>query len=176
VDTVGGHFQLGAALAWAVPFGSLEPGRAASAHLATGAAVDLDLGLGVSRTTVLGINGGYARFSETDACPDCSPSSFNVGAFVRYHLVQGLTFDPWMSAGIAFRRLNLDEEVVYAGLDWADFRIGGDWYPSENFGFGPVIGLTLTSYLARSDASMDGIATAARFTVGARVVFDAPGK
>jgi hypothetical protein len=173
-DTVGGHFQIAAITGWFVPFGSLQGGLSQSDVMDTGVTVGGDFGYGVSRTVMLGIYGEVGLASGASGCSGCNASSFAVGPLIRYHLVQGLSFDPWVSAGIGFRRAS-DGHDSWTGIDWARLAVGSEWYPWSNLGVGPLVELTLGTFFGStrsgSSAAFDG-----NFTLGARVVFDGPGK
>jgi hypothetical protein len=142
--------------------------------LETGYAIGGDVTYGVSRTLVLGLAvevgfiAGKGELSGTDA------SSLTVGPLVRYHLVQGTRFDPWMSFGLAYRSTATDTETL-TGIDWARIQLGGDWYAGSQLGFGPLLELSLGSYLD-STAQLASAALNAHFLLGGRIVFDAPGK
>ncbi|HEY3493727.1 MAG TPA: hypothetical protein VGK73_03530, partial [Polyangiaceae bacterium] len=93
-DKLGGHFVLGAGASFATQFGQLKSGTNATT-LGLGLNTVLDLGFGISRSVTLGVFGEFAYY-PAKRCPDCSATSIGVGPFVRYHLVQGARFDPWM--------------------------------------------------------------------------------
>jgi hypothetical protein len=177
-DTLGGHLQIGVSAGFLSPFGSLESGAAQEDRFSTGAAFALDAGWGIGRTVVLGIAGSYASLGPQSPCRvgTCGGASLGAGPFIRYHLVQGLRFDPWLSFGIGARQTRLDGGASYLGVDWTHLVVGGDWYPFANLGFGPFLDLTLTTFLSRSEGSMTSASVAASFVIGGRVVFDTPGK
>jgi hypothetical protein len=138
----------------------------------------LDAGLGVSRTLAVGVFGQLGTYGDTDGCPSCSARSIAVGPWVRYHLVQGTRFDPWLSLGLGYRLLSIDTEqgsLDYSGIDWLRVQLGGDWYATSQLGFGPLIEFDVGVYGDRPDGSGDA---AAHFLalVGLRVAVDLPGK
>jgi hypothetical protein len=176
-DQLGGHIVLGGRAALAVPFGELAPGVAQADVASSGLGLGLDAGFGVSRTTVLGLYGDLELYDEAGGCPDCGPSSLGVGAFVRYHLVQGLRFDPWASLGIGYRGFEYDltgTGASYSGLEWLRVTFGGDWYPTPHLGFGPFVELGAASMLTRP-VSEDGGGVNWRFQLGMRVAVDLAG-
>lgn len=186
-DTLAGHLQLSPAAIVVVPFGKLADGLSQSSALGPGLGLSLDAGIGVSRSVVLGVWGQFVRFGDGDNCPDCASTSLAGGAFIRYHLVQGVRFDPWLSAGVGFRTLSVGQtdndfgtpgsggDSRFSGLDFLRFQIGGDWYPTRFLGFGPFVELTSGTYLSRPEAAGDG-AVYFQFTAGLRLTFDVPGK
>jgi hypothetical protein len=178
-DSLAGHFTLSPGVALVLPFGSLESDVPQTDSLGTGLGLSLEAAIGVSRTVALGAWGQAASFGSTDTCPECSASSLAGGAFVRYHLVQGVRFDPWMSAGLGYRVLSIDNTPAgkqdFSGIEWLRFAVGGDWYAFSLFGLGPFLELDMGIYGTRPDSAGD---SAAHFqlVVGARVTLDVPGK
>jgi hypothetical protein len=172
-----GHFALAPGLALLVPFGSLDAQASQSDVAGPSLALTLDLGLGISRTTMLGLWGHGSSLSTVDDCSGCSASTFAGGAFVRYHLVQGLRFDPWMSAGIGVRstKLDTDTSARYTGVDWLRLEVGGDWYPWSNIGFGPFLSFHLGSTLS-GPSENESSGPYGYLLLGARAVLDFPGK
>jgi hypothetical protein len=185
-DTLAGHISLGVSALWAVPFGDLEDSKSQSQLIGSGPGFGLDLGIGISRTVALGAWGQLLRFGDSDNCTSCSASSLGVGAFVRYHLVQGTRFDPWMSAGIGYRKTSIQDvpgggDVDYSGIEWLRLQMGGDWYPLKFLGIGPLIELDMGIYSDRSGSGAQGAPALEQsphwqFIVGARLSLDIPGK
>jgi hypothetical protein len=183
-DTLGGHFVLGVSVGLDVPVLSLDSGLDQTDSFDAGWTVAADAGLGISRTTVLALSGSFSALSDDADCAGCTGRSLSVGPLLRYHLVQGLRFDPWLAVGVAFRQTSIDDGPTYVGIDWLDLRLGGDWYASGNLGFGPWIGLAVGNTV---DRTTDGASAAfgtgtfhgstyGHLKLGLRVVFDAPGK
>jgi hypothetical protein len=173
-DTLGGHFVLGAAVGPKWPFGSLESGRKQSSFLGTGLALNLDLGYGVGRSLVLGAWGELDLHAKrSSSCLACSEAtSFAVGPFLRYHLVQGTRFDPWGELAVGIRYTNTtpptsDASKKYFGPELLKLTLGGDWYPTSNIGFGPYVTLDLGTYHSTVHSG---------FGTGLRLVLDLPGK
>ncbi len=77
------------------PFGELPDHNNNAANLGAGLGVAGDLGFGLSRSVVIGAWGTFASYGSNG-------TSFGVGPFVRYHLVQGVRFDPWIFLGAGF--------------------------------------------------------------------------
>lgn len=186
VDTLGGHLSASPSAAIALPFGELAEGTSQTALLGMGSTFGLELGYGVSRAVVIGLWGTYSHFGGGDDCASCSADAISAGPFIRYHLVQGLRFDPWLEAGLGFRRLAVETPApagvpasasssTWAGIEWLRLAVGGDWYALSQFGFGPFLGLDVASFSSRPTGS--GAAAAAwQFTSGVRLTLDLPGK
>lgn len=173
-DTVGGHLAIGALAGFAVPFGSIDSKVAQSDVLGGGLVLGGDVTYGVSRTVMVGAYGEFGKPADAGAWSGRAVSSIAAGLMVRYHLVQGTRFDPWMSYGAGFRRLTAGTDS-FTGLDWARIQLGGDWYATSGFGFGPWLQMSMGTYLG-SSGSLDSKSVNAEFALGLRVVFDAPGK
>ncbi len=185
-DTLTGHLVAAAGGGLVLPFGQLQSGLLQSRVLGTGYALDLDVGMGISRTVAAGLWGEYGAYGAGARCDDCSATTMAFGAFVRYHLVQGVRFDPWISAGIGYRMTKIETDASsfdYAGFDLLRLKFGGDWYAFKNIGFGPFIQLDTGLYGSRpndvsalADLESDELALNFAFTFGARITLDTPGK
>jgi hypothetical protein len=177
-DTLAGHFTLGAGVGLALPVGNLESGADESDALDASLLLSLDAAIGVSRHVALGAYGQYLPYSADEDCVDCEPSGFAVGAFVRYHLVQGTRFDPWALAGLGYRKTTIKTPLVdldYSGVDWLHLQVGGDWYPISVLGLGPYLGLDFGIYGDHPTESRDSAAHW-QLSTGLRLMLDVPGK
>jgi hypothetical protein len=177
-DTLGSHLVIAANAGLFVPGGAFDDTTYQSDKLTIGPAFGGDIGYGISRTVVLGVYGqlGLPGAQEAPglACPTCSGSSIAAGALIRYHLVQGVRFDPWLSAGAGFRRTTLGGEG-WAGVDIVRLALGGDFYAWPALGFGPFAEITIGTYFDATP-KLASHNVNANFTLGLRVVFDTPGK
>jgi hypothetical protein len=178
-DTLGGHFVVGLGAALEAPFGDLRDGDNA-ANLGPGLGGALDLGFGLSRSVVLGAWGTFSSYGSDG-------TGYAVGPFVRYHLVQGVRFDPWLLAGAGYRSLERDvqgQKQRFAGIELLHLVVGGDYYPLSNFGFGPFLELDVGIYGTRPKNVTPEQPNGARvapavhlgFAGGLRLVLDLPGK
>jgi len=171
-DTLGRHFVLGASVGAKWGFGSLEQDRKLNDFLGTALSLKLDLGYGVSRNVVIGAWGEFDAHSTPSDCRLCDGGkSFAGGPFIRYHLVQGTRFDPWGALALGVRSTTVDTDVGskdYFGVDILKLSLGGDWYPTSNFGFGPYVTFDWGTY--GSSGGHTGLGT------GLRLVVDLPGK
>jgi hypothetical protein len=155
IDNLSGHLRVGAAILGTIYGGDPSPPLTYGSANSLGPA--LDIGLGVGRNVALGLYGSLGWLSEGSSCKPCSATSATGGAFVRYHLVQGLRLDPWISYGLGVRSFQITEggttsDVV--ALEWLRARVGTDWFLAKNVAFGPFLDLSLASSLSspRGDA------------------------
>jgi len=172
-DSLSGHLQLGVGPALALPFARLDNETTFQEAVDGAYGLTADVGMGVSRSVVLGGYFQYLRYEADERCAGCDPSALGFGAFVRYHLVQGVRFDPWISAGAGFRTFDTGS-VRYSGIEWLRVAIGGDWYALSQFGFGPYVELDLGTFTDRPDGT--DAAVFATFGGGLRLAFDVQGK
>jgi hypothetical protein len=179
-DQLSGHFSLAASALLAFPFGNLEVDRPQTNVMGTGYGFGADAAYGISRFVALGAWGQLLRLGDSDDCRDCETQTTAAGVFIRYHLIQGMRFDPWMSAGIGFRQIKISEpggaDTTYSGIEWLRLQVGGDWYPFKNIGFGPLMELDMGRYTTRSPSGIGDSANHWMFLMGARVILDIPGK
>ncbi len=178
-DLLGGHLLVGASAGPSWSLGKLGTRSAAVHSLGTGIGFDGDLGFGLSRSVALGVWGNFARYADGDACLSCAGQAFSVGPFVRYHLSQGLRFDPWLSAGGGFRHVSYSasngDKFAFSGMEWLRLQLGADYYVLSGVGFGPFGSLALSSYSTRpSDAGSASVNTELSF--GLRLLLDVPGR
>lgn len=194
-DTLGGHVQVGATGLVTAPIGELQNGYGAR-DLGAGFGLALDAGVGVSRYIAIGVWGEGLWYSNSAACrywalnasrDPCSATSFTVGPFVRYHLLQGMRFDPWIVYGPGYRGISQetpDGTKTYGGIEWLHAALGGDYYVTSGFGLGPWLGIDGGVFTKRpaSLCSADRCggqpktAWHTEFTFGLRLVLDIPGK
>jgi hypothetical protein len=172
-DTLSSHVVIAANGGFFFPAGSFDQTTYQSDKLGPGFAVGGDIGYGISHTAVLGVFGELG-LPKSEICSTCSGSSFSVGPLIRYHLVQGVRFDPWLSAGAGFRKTTLGSEA-WTGIDVVRIQLGGDFYPWPALGFGPVAELAIGTYFDATP-KLATHSVYANFVLGVRVVFDSPGK
>jgi len=178
-DLLSGHIMLSPSFGYAVPFANVEADAPQSDVMSSGWSGGLEAAYGLSRTVAVGAWGQYLSLGSSDQCKDCKTKSTAFGAFIRYHLVQGTRFDPWMAAGLGYRLTTLSrlgEDVKYSGIEWLRLVVGGDWYAFDKIGFGPYLELDMGRYGTRSPGSIGDSANHWTFLTGARVTLDLPGK
>ncbi|HET9930529.1 MAG TPA: hypothetical protein VFQ35_07575 [Polyangiaceae bacterium] len=176
-DQLSGHLLLGASGLGLLPIAMLDGKTSFMDRAGLGVGAAGDLGIGVSRNVVFGIFGEYARFTSSSDCSSCDTDTLAVGPFVRYHVVQGTRFDPWLMLGVGYRRLTASggpKEADYRGIDWARLALGGDWYALSQVGFGPYAEVTLGTFTDRpsgTSATVYGMVN-----LGVRLAFDLQGR
>lgn len=166
-DGHSGHVLIGATGGLAVPSTALVPRIPELGELTAGGGGKLSVGIGLGRYLTLRARGGVAYMPGTPAtCPTCSALSADVGGDLLYHLVQGLAFDPYVGLGMAYRHTSITLPTgtrTFSGFDVARITLGGDFYPSPVFGFGPVL---------ETDIGVRGEVAYGMFHAGIRLVFD----
>ncbi|APR77037.1 Hypothetical protein A7982_02384 [Minicystis rosea] len=186
-----GHVYFGVSGAAVGPAGSMGPATPSSQLSPAGFSPGGFFGVGVGRHATLQVFGDWTRYLKPGACSrDCGGTGYTVGLGVTYHLAQGIAFDPWGSFGVAYRRSSFDVEnptrpddarvrQVFHGIDVARIAIGGDFYPTSRFGFGPYLEADLgTNFiwakplLGLPPDVKNGPRTYAFFSVGIRIAFD----
>jgi len=143
-----------------------------------GAGYGLDLSFGVAEQLTLGVYGDLLVQDRVQNCASCAPLSYGAGLTARYHLVQGLRFDPWASYGLGIIGLNgvaPGGDGSYFGLEWMRLTVGGDWYALPNLGFGPYLELGAGSFWSVPEDETPG-GMHFRFQMGMRIVLDLPGR
>ncbi len=191
-DVLAGHVLVGVAAGPTWSLGRLSSKHTALDAVGIGMGAEADIGIGISRTFVLGLWGSFARYSDGNECNSCKGQAFAVGPFVRYQLSQGLRFVPWIAGGVAFRHLSLTEfapgdhdtssntvdeikDPKLTGISWLRMELGGDYYAFSGFGFGPYGGLALSSYWDRPD-DFGSARVSTELTIGLRILLDVPGR
>lgn len=186
-DTLAAHLVASLSAGWVLPYGKLEKEVAYRRILDYGASFRAELGVGVSRHVLLGAWGEAMTLSAGKDCRSCSGFLLAGGPLVRYHLVQGVRFDPWVSYGVGYRSLSIDanRDYGYGGFDWLRLTLGGDWYAVRNLGLAPFSALgsgfffdrpNEASELGRSRNRDSAAALYWSLTLGVRVTLDLPGK
>jgi hypothetical protein len=135
-----------------------------------------EIGFGVTRHLELVLAGDYSQALAGADCAACEATSWSVGPTLRYHLVQGTRFSPWVAVGAAYRQNSLVgfSSQTVKSIDFLRLQIGGDWYASSNLAFGPVLGLGLASSISAPRG--DGPAIFALTYGGLRLLFELPGR
>jgi hypothetical protein len=179
-DLLGSHVLVGAAIGPAWSLGKLGSNEGAGRALGTGLGFRADVGFGLSRSVALGAWGSFASYTDGDRCgTSCSGRAFAVGPFVRYHLSQGLRFDPWLTLGGGYRQVSYADATGarqrFSGLEWLRFELGADYYLFSGLGLGPYGALGLSSYTTRPSRAGNA-AVNTELSVGLRFLLDLPGR
>ncbi|MBN2192962.1 MAG: hypothetical protein JW751_09105 [Polyangiaceae bacterium] len=155
-DVLSRHFHATMNGILGAPFGSLERTVPWYDYAAAGPGLGLEAALGVSRSVALGLWGEMLWLGDEEECRGCATTTSAVGALFRYHLVQGMRFDPHISMGVGYRVTKTtgnDHDFVYGGIDWAHLVAGGDWYATRHLGLSPFFVLTAGATLFLPDTS-----------------------
>lgn len=177
-DYVGGHFQVGGTGVLLAPFGNVAEDVGHLSRGGPGGGAQIDLGFGVDRFVFLGAYGEVQWLGASDSCSSCSATTIGAGLFARYHLVQGMRFDPWVSYGLGYRGLSSESDdgsTSYVGLEWLRLQLGATWYATSQLGLGPVLQLGAGTMISRPDGESPG-GTHFRAQLGLRIALDIPGR
>jgi len=186
-DLISGHGYFSALALLAVPFGSLERGLPWYDVGAPGLGAGVDLSIGASRNVSLGVWADLATLGAGPECDGCSTLTLSLGPLVRYHLVQGMRFDPQVAFGIGFRSMatrGAGRDLDYLGLDWLRFSAGGQWYATPNLAFAPFVAVAAGAAVRLPDSSPIRLTPGedrrsgvyGLTLLGLRLTFDAPGR
>lgn len=177
-DSVGGHFQAGVTGNFVFPFGSSAKDIGTRTRAGWGGGGAVDLSYGVDRFVALGAYAEMARLGDSGKCADCTGTLLGSGAFVRYHVSQGLRIDPWVSYGVGFLGFGgKDQDAVshYSGVEWMRLQVGADWFVAPSLLIGPVLGLSAAHMIERPQLEDPG-GPLMKVTLGLRLAFDSPGR
>lgn len=174
-DMLGGHFLAGASVGAKWGFGALNDHQSQRSELGPALALKLDLGIGLSRTVVLGLWGEFDDHSAPWRCSICSGKSFAGGPFLRYHAAQGTRFDPWVQLAFGARRTTIDNggnvDEHFNGFEIWRFSTGADWYATSGIALGPYFDVGMGTY---GNFHWDTLHT--DLGAGLRLVLNLPGR
>ncbi len=189
-DTRAWHLFIDGYASLTGPTGAFASGIAASSLTAFGLNAGGALGLGVTRTTVVEIRGGYSLYAPPRGCSEgCSGRGYDIALGLRYHIAQGIAFDPWIGFGVGVRWTTFELpasiargagkpiegtdklEQVYRGIDVARITMGGSFFPVPFFGFGLYFEIDAGTNFTRPDPTR-GLSPYVLFQLGARISFD----
>ena len=176
-DTISHRLLLSAGTGYTSAFGYLDSRTSLSNRLSGGAELFLNVGYGVTRYVEIELDASYAFLGSASECQSCSGKVYEAVGAIRYHLVQGVRFDPWVRTGLGLSAFQLKENQQtsnFLGLHWLELSIGGDWYFGHNFGFGPLLAMSLASYFDHPAGSNPSVA--ASWLAGINLTFDSAGK
>lgn len=181
------HFTASALLLLTAPFGSLERQLPWYDVAGTGPGLGLELAAGIGRSVSLGLWATAHRLPAGNDCRGCSTTLLAAGPLVRFHLVQGMRFDPHLAYGFGLRSFTTsgaDRDLDYLGLDWIRLVAGGDWYASPHLAFSPFFELGAGATVVAPDLPpviigpgedrVSGVYASA--TLGLRLTLDVPGR
>lgn len=178
-DTRAGKPTLALSLGFQKLWNDAEQGISRSDIASIGLTPGLQLAYPFRRDFAVEIWGNYGSFGAASGCAGCQATSIAAGLAGVYHLLDGTPIDPWFSVGVGFRQTKLTAPVIlgtsgavtYQGIEAMRLSMGGDYYPTPVFGFGPLIDLGFGRDLTRSPGTIGGGTLHLSLTAGLRVVF-----
>jgi hypothetical protein len=176
-DLRSGHFSVGASGSYGVPLGNFTSKSPIGSRLGDAWYFGADLGLGLTRHLQLGLAGELALVSAGSACTDCTATSYVVGPRLRYHLVEGTRFSPWVGYGFSLRHTRTESpngKASYTAIEPLRLELGGDWYASSVIALGPVLAMGIARTVNESD-NAGAPRWSSWLSAGLRVVLDPAG-
>ena len=176
--TLAHHLRVGLRSSYVAPLGHLALGVARRQRSGGGIGLGGDVGWGLDHQVVLGAYGNYLAFGGSGRCRGCSANGYSAGLFARYHLVQGLKFDPYLSYSAGLRGLSASHfgaKSGYTSIEWLRLAAGGCWYVSRHLGIGPHLELSTATAIARPSPEEPG-GTNIRLHAGLRLSIDGAGR
>jgi hypothetical protein len=122
-----------------------------------GAAVELDLAYRLLPQLSVGVYGTFATYQEGDLI-DSSTDVLGATAGIQaaWHFRPDRSIDPWVSVGTGWTGLWLDpsdgKATSLQGLELARLQVGADYRLTENIAIAPVIGGSVSMFLAQDSA------------------------
>jgi hypothetical protein len=174
-DEIRHHFRVGVAIVGNVAGG--DPSETVSYGGTAGGGPALDLGFGVTSNVMLGLYGTLTWLDDGSNCPSCSALAAGGGAFVRYHLVQGLRIDPWIAYGAGVRSYEIqrpNETNSAFAIEWMRASVGADWNITRHTAVGTFLDLRLGTTTSTSGGDAGGMLYEG--ALGLRFAFDIPGR
>jgi hypothetical protein len=149
VGVVTGYAQGGGKLGGAM--GSLED------VAGPGGAVEIDLGYRILPELGVGAYGTYARFGNGDRVSSSTDVlGATAGVQATWHIRPDRSVDPWLSLGTGWKGLWLNpasgKVTSLQGLELARLQLGADYRVSKDLAIAPVIGGSLSLFLAEDSA------------------------
>ena len=175
-DELAGHVRLGAALAYGTFSGNYLSRTPIGRNLGGSPILSVDLGFGLSRQLELVVATDFSMGLAGSSCSECESKSWSIGPMLRYHLVEGTRFDPWLALGVAYRHnsWNFGTSRSMDSLEFTKLAIGGDWFVTSLLTVGPVLSLGLDT--ATTEHANEKPALFAVYFAGIRVMLDLPGR
>lgn len=176
-DQLSGHWSIGASFALSTPLGNFSSTSPIGSRLGEAYGLGLDVGYGFSRHLRLSLAGELLSIASGSSCSTCEATSYVLGARLRYHLVEGTRFDPWVGYGFSYRQTsfeNASSEIKFDALEPIRMELGGDWYMTSVFTIGPVLSIGIDRTVGASDDSNGRWST--WFSGGLRIGLDPKGR
>jgi hypothetical protein len=176
-DLLSRHWLLGASVSYSTPFGNFTSHSPIGSRLGAAYVVGLDAGYGLTRHLQVSLAGEFVQVTSGSKCSSCDAASYSLGARVRYHLVEGTRFDPWVGYGFGYRQTMFDtndDSVTFDAIEPIRLELGGDWYASSVFTLGPILAVGVDRTI-QSDDNGDG-RWSTWLSAGIRVGLDPTGR
>jgi hypothetical protein len=155
-DLLSKHWALGASISYGAPFGSFTSRSPIGRRFGGATFWGLNVGYGLTRHVQLSLFGEYSHVASGSTCSACDGNSYLLGSNLRYHLIEGTRFDPWVSYGAAYRYISLNnssDSDTFSAFEPIRFEFGGDWYASSVFALGPVFSIGVDRTVDTSDTA-----------------------
>lgn len=189
-DLLGGRFTAAADVGFVAPLGSIASGFGLNQLASTSLSLGGSLGIGLGRAAELRAVGHYVPLASSGDCATCGGHTYDLGLGLVYHVSQALAMDPWVSYGLAYRKLHvatnpgedpqgLDRHALpasataidYKGIDFARLSLGADFRPLRALGVGAYFETDLGTFFSRPGAETTGsvylfLGVGARITLG----------
>jgi hypothetical protein len=122
-----------------------------------GGSVEVDLGYRILPELGIGAYGTYARFANGDSISSSTDVlGASAGVQATWHFRPERSVDPWLSLGTGWKGLWLNpasgKVTSLQGLDLARLQLGVDYRVSKDMAIAPVVGGTLSMFLAEDSA------------------------
>jgi Outer membrane protein beta-barrel domain len=172
-DELSTHWLFGASLGFVTPLGNFSSGYPIGSRLSSGYGLGLDVGYGITRHFSLSIAGDYQKVYSGSACTTCDASAYAIGLRMRYHLVEGTRFDPWIGYGFGYRQTAFESgssTTTFDAVEPIRMEVGGDWYATSMLTFGPILSLGIDRTLNATETGDGRWSTI--LSAGLRIGFD----
>lgn len=139
-------------------FGRAGDGAHLSDYARGGFSLQLGLGYRIDPRLFVGVYAEGSRYSASDAMPaDSTAYGAAFGAQLNWHFLPYSRIDPWIGLGTGGRAYWIDSsegpaDTLY-GVDIARLRIGADYRLGPSTRIGPMLGATMTSFVAHQSVS-----------------------
>jgi hypothetical protein len=181
-DERSGHVIIRAVSGLLLPAGFVRSEAALADAGSFGVAAGGTLGVGISRHAELDATGIFGLMAPPSECDSCASTTASASLGVRYHLAQGVSFDPWIRLGVGYRTaeilregeatLRLPTPGRYHGVDFTQISVGASFSPVSGFGFGPYLEADVGTFVSRPDPDPGGGRVYAYFQIGLSAEID----
>jgi hypothetical protein len=177
-DPLSRHWFLGASASYGTVLGNFSSKVPIGDRLGDALIFGLDVGYGLTTHWELALAGDFSLVSDGDSCSVCEAASYGAGPRLRYHLVGGTRFSPWVSYGFSLRQTSLDQQdgsASFTALEPVRLELGGNWYVTSNFLLGPVLAAGVARSVSTTDDQGSG-RWQVQLSAGLRIALDPTGR